>query len=79
MAWAALPSVCSLARPPLVCTLQLPSYTFSLPVVVSPVSGSVVVTPGRVTTHRSVIRHSALALAFARKDALILIGTLQSN
>lgn len=79
IACAALPSTFSDARPPEVCTLQLPSYTCSVPVVDSPVSGSVTDSPGRVTVHRSVIRHSALALAFARKDALILIGTLQSN
>nr|DAE20804.1 MAG TPA: hypothetical protein [Siphoviridae sp. ctB9E3] len=66
MAWAALPSVCSLARPPLVCTLQLPSYTFSLPVFGSPVSGSVVVSPWRVTTHWSVMRLSAIWRSFGR-------------
>ena len=31
------------------------------------------------TKIKSVMSASALALAFARKDALILIGTLQSN
>lgn len=79
IACAALPSTFSDARPPEVCTLQHPEYTCVLAGLTSPVAGSVTGPLGRTTVHSSVMSASALALAFARKDALILIGTLQSN